>query len=95
MTLTFAAASVAVLVGGVTAPVATLWLTLGIVGTLTLGLTAAAVRLKVGIPATVESGLLKMLARRRPPETAMRGSSQRGWDEETTTTLRAGRLLSF
>jgi amino acid transporter len=29
----------------------TLWLTLGIVGTLTLGLTAAAVRLKVGIPA--------------------------------------------
>jgi amino acid transporter len=29
-----------------------LWLTLGIVGTLTLGLTAAAVRLKVGIPAT-------------------------------------------
>ena len=28
----------------------TLWLTLGIVGTLTLGLTAAAVRLKVGIP---------------------------------------------
>ncbi len=29
----------------------TLWLTLGIVGALTLGLTAAAVRLKVGIPA--------------------------------------------
>jgi hypothetical protein len=29
----------------------TLWLTLGIVGTLTLGLTAAAVRLKIGIPA--------------------------------------------
>ena len=29
----------------------TLWLTLGIVGTLTLGLTASAVRLKIGIPA--------------------------------------------
>ena len=29
----------------------TLWLTLGIVGTLTLGLTAAAVRLKIGVPA--------------------------------------------
>ena len=29
----------------------TLWLTLGIVGTLTLGLTAAAVRLRIGIPA--------------------------------------------
>lgn len=29
----------------------TLWLTLGIVGTLTLGLTATAVRLKIGIPA--------------------------------------------
>ena len=106
MTLAFVVACVAVLVGGVTAPVAhvglvtdssghpagiavllafpvamalatgveapssaiaqlgqldnsgrrrfgriTLWLTLAIVGTLTLGLTAAAVRLKIGIPA--------------------------------------------